>query len=408
MKLTAIVFVILLAAIAGHSEVTFNSSVGSSNVTREIKVPNAAEIGLRIQGAASQTGDLLQFKNSTGTVLTSFDSSGAFSGGGGGGDVTSVFGRTGAVVAVNNDYTWAKIDKTISSLANLATRSSAELSDGTNLAKLNTDNTFSASLYPANSVSYALGASGNRWTDVWSGNFHVRGNTNRIAFYDSIGTEWANFTSNNGIQLIGTIDATAGALVNASSLSVLKASDSVGFSIKGFTGQTADLQQWINSTGTVLSFISASGQLGGAIAPPTTRIKVDTGNGFGSSSTAVRLFANITDNSGGVDISVVNSATLGTVFTINTTGTYCVNVNDAVSAVVNNACITVNASTLTTDCNNLALAERPVTTTPVANIGYILPYCYRFTAGDTIREINGPDSTPYNDSFRQMSVVRIN
>lgn len=45
--------------------------------------------------------------------------------------VSSVFGRTGAVVAATNDYTWAQIDKTSSSLADLATRSASDLSSGT-------------------------------------------------------------------------------------------------------------------------------------------------------------------------------------------------------------------------------------------------------------------------------------
>src|SRR6266852_1994953 len=43
----------------------------------------------------------------------------------------SVFGRTGAVVSATNDYTWAQIDKTTSSLANLTTRSAGDLSSGT-------------------------------------------------------------------------------------------------------------------------------------------------------------------------------------------------------------------------------------------------------------------------------------
>lgn len=51
--------------------------------------------------------------------------------GGGGGGVTSVFGRTGAVTAQANDYTWAQIDKTVSSLADLTTRSASDLSSGT-------------------------------------------------------------------------------------------------------------------------------------------------------------------------------------------------------------------------------------------------------------------------------------
>jgi hypothetical protein len=45
--------------------------------------------------------------------------------------VTTVFGRSGAVTAQNNDYTWAQIDKTTSSLADIATRSASDLSSGT-------------------------------------------------------------------------------------------------------------------------------------------------------------------------------------------------------------------------------------------------------------------------------------
>lgn len=44
--------------------------------------------------------------------------------------VLSVFGRVGAVVSATNDYTWAQIDKGTSSLADITTRSAADLSSG--------------------------------------------------------------------------------------------------------------------------------------------------------------------------------------------------------------------------------------------------------------------------------------
>ena len=47
--------------------------------------------------------------------------------------VTSVFGRTGDVVAESDDYTWAQIDKSVSDLADLTTKSHTSLTDiGTN------------------------------------------------------------------------------------------------------------------------------------------------------------------------------------------------------------------------------------------------------------------------------------
>ncbi|HKR11656.1 MAG TPA: peptidase G2 autoproteolytic cleavage domain-containing protein [Pyrinomonadaceae bacterium] len=48
-----------------------------------------------------------------------------------GGAVTSVFGRTGAIVPQAGDYTWAQINKSTSSLADLATRNAGDLNAGT-------------------------------------------------------------------------------------------------------------------------------------------------------------------------------------------------------------------------------------------------------------------------------------
>ena len=52
------------------------------------------------------------------------------SGGSGTGAVSSVFNRSGDVVAATNDYTWAQIDKSTSSLADLGTKSAAALTSG--------------------------------------------------------------------------------------------------------------------------------------------------------------------------------------------------------------------------------------------------------------------------------------
>ena len=52
---------------------------------------------------------------------------------GGGGSVSSVFSRSGAITAATNDYTWAQINKATSDIADITTKSHTSLSDiGTN------------------------------------------------------------------------------------------------------------------------------------------------------------------------------------------------------------------------------------------------------------------------------------
>jgi len=67
------------------------------------------------------------------TGWKAYDSSGILIGTIMQGPVTTIFGRTGDVVAVPNDYTWAQIDKAVSDIANINNRSHTSLTDiGTN------------------------------------------------------------------------------------------------------------------------------------------------------------------------------------------------------------------------------------------------------------------------------------
>lgn len=108
---------------------------------RSVKFLN--DIVTSTSGPLTTKGDLLTFDTANvrlpvgtdGQVLVadSGESTGLRWSAGGGAPVDSVFGRTGVVVAVTNDYTWAQIDKTTSDIADIASRSHTDLTDiGTN------------------------------------------------------------------------------------------------------------------------------------------------------------------------------------------------------------------------------------------------------------------------------------
>ncbi len=83
--------------------------------------------------------------------------------GGGSGEVTSVFGRSGSVVAVGDDYTWAQIDKAVSDIADITTKDHASLSSVGSIAHDQID------VHIADdSKHHTINDSGEAATDLWS------------------------------------------------------------------------------------------------------------------------------------------------------------------------------------------------------------------------------------------------
>lgn len=168
---------------------------------------NAAYKGLVIQGSASQTANLTEWQDSTGGVLSYITASGALR-------VNSSFGGTQAAITAGSAATVGVIVRGFASqTANLV---EWQNSSGTTLGFINAE----GSIQSANRI-------------ISPGDFEARGN------------------SFHGNAPFG------GATVNITT----RATTQVGAIIRGVASQTADLQQWQNSNGTVLAKITSDGSI---------------------------------------------------------------------------------------------------------------------------------------------------
>lgn len=86
-------------------------------------------------------------------------------------------------------------------------------------------------------------------------------------------------------------------------------------------------------------------------------VRVDGGNGFGSTATQIRRFSNIRDNLG-VDVEYADSAAGGATFTVKSNGVYSISYTD--TAQTNGAYIGIskNSTQLTTSIDNIDAADR--------------------------------------------------
>jgi hypothetical protein len=109
-------------------------------------------------------------------------------------------------------------------------------------------------------------------------------------------------------------------------------------------------------------------------------VRMDTGNGFGSTNTVVRRFANNPDNLG-TAITYTDSATLGASFTINEDGVYAISYTDEGTGNTG-VVITKNSSVAVAGNNQLAI-DYITTTTPIANASTQV----YLSKGDVIRAI---------------------
>jgi hypothetical protein len=84
-------------------------------------------------------------------------------------------------------------------------------------------------------------------------------------------------------------------------------------------------------------------------------VRLNTGNGYGSTSTKIRRFTTTVTNQGG-DITYADSATLGGSFTINTSGVYSVTYSDTFTGIAQIG-ISLNTTQPTIAITSIAVAD---------------------------------------------------
>jgi hypothetical protein len=140
---------VLYGAVTNHS-----ATIRTNNLDR-ITVANGGNVGIGI----APTGYKLDVAGTINATGLSINGSPVVGG------VASVFGRTGAVVAATNDYTWAQINKTTSSLADLTTRSAGDLSSGTVATARLGSGTANTTTFLRGDNTWAVPSGGSQWNN---------------------------------------------------------------------------------------------------------------------------------------------------------------------------------------------------------------------------------------------------
>ena len=118
-----------------------------------------------------------------------------------------------------------------------------------------------------------------------------------------------------------------------------------------------------------------------------SQVRLNTGNGHGSTNIKIRRFSNVVENLGS-DISYVDSATLGGTFTVNSDGWYMIQYGSQASGTNDYFGLSLNSTQLTTDINGIDDADRLTAAAAGNEAGeYINPVNWsgHLNSGDIIR-----------------------
>lgn len=292
-------------------------------------------IPLVVKAAASQTANLQEWQNSSGTVLAYVEAGGHF----GVGNLFSSFGGSATKLG------YVTVSGSLPAIIPLVIRGAAsqtanlqewQNSAGTVTARFTKDGEFSVTdAY----VAYFSGASNYSATlnvqtaDPTYAGLVIRGKSAQTGdlqkWQNSAGTVLAKVAADGQLSIgngtsnyLSTYDAygnitsrTAGTNYSANISVLTGATNYIGMVIRGLASQTADLQQWQNSSATVLASISSAGKLTSAVDASINGLTFGLGASAVSSNVAAGSNALATNSTGS------NNSALGyQALYLNTTG----------------------------------------------------------------------------------------
>lgn len=242
---------------------------------QQITTASAATVGLIVRGAASQTADVQQWINSSGVTIATINPSGVVR------SATAFASTTSGLTFLAPNFDTSGFGVSIGGAAQKglivrgAASQSANLQEwqdsvGTNLAFVDSigRGRFVTGLFGslATSIGANIAVATNTAATI---GLIVRGAASQTAnlqeWQNSAGTVLGSFTTIGAFQGVyfgSTTTSTSYIQTNLASgaLGILTAGNAnVGLMVRGNSAQTADLQQWQNSAGTVLAKVDASG-----------------------------------------------------------------------------------------------------------------------------------------------------
>jgi hypothetical protein len=142
------------------------------------------------------------------------------------------------------------------------------------------------------------------------------------------------------------------------------------------------------------------------LSPTQSMVRLNTANGYGSSSTKIRRFTNTVTNQGS-DITYADSATLGASFTINTSGVYSLQYNDNFTTVTNMGW-SLNTTAPTTSILAIPIAEiLCINDSSGANIIANASVTVYLASGSIVRCHTSGSATGANTNGCQVTIVRV-